>query len=69
MYCVNARDERDLRELVVAVAVKKFVLRRPGEKVEESLALMANDGGRIRLRLMVEACSMLRYELIDVVFC
>ena len=49
--------------------MKKFVLRRPGEKVEESLALVTNDGGRIRLRLILEACSMLRYELMDVVFC
>jgi hypothetical protein len=40
-------------EPVDALAVKNWPGRRPGEKVDESRTLMARDGGRIRLMVMV----------------
>jgi hypothetical protein len=42
-----------LLELIVALSVKNWTGRRPGEKVEERRALMASDGGRIMLMAML----------------
>lgn len=43
-------------ELLVALAVKNWTGRRAGEKVEERRALMASDGGRIMLMVMLGLC-------------
>jgi hypothetical protein len=63
LYCDSARDEMPLLELAVALAVKNWTGRRPGEKVEERQVLIASDGGRI----MVMVILVILTDLMDVV--
>lgn len=44
-------------ELIVALAVKNWTGRRPGEKVDDSRMLKANDGGRIIWMVIVALLS------------
>lgn len=54
-----------LLELMVALAEKNWTGRRPGEKVDDSRMLMASDGGRIMLMVIVGALSFADVFLMD----